>query len=189
MTESSATDAHGIGEGSVGSGQQLFSAQSLSLTTLCSDEDGVCTATERSIITNCVVRTRPSQQVALSDDLLPLILINLRELLKLEKGVSKWKSGFVTSLVVNRAFFHASAGILWEMLDDLATALRLLPWYKTPYTGIGVGLVQGYHKLHACGLLIVVTPRPMTMLALRIGSASASMHPISNGLRCAKPES
>lgn len=101
-----------------------------------SDEEDAWTGTETRLEDN-VVATRPSRQVALSDDLLPLIFTNLRELLTLEKGILSWKAGYTPLLLVNRDFFHASADIIWEELDSLAPVFELLPWYKIPYTGIG----------------------------------------------------
>ncbi|TEB19887.1 hypothetical protein FA13DRAFT_1820597 [Coprinellus micaceus] len=77
---------------------------------------------------------RASQLVGTSHDILPKILGDLKDLIASESAT--WKGKFSQLLIVNRPFFHHGADVLWDTMDSLEPAFKLLPWFSTPYTGI-----------------------------------------------------
>ncbi|KAJ3520966.1 hypothetical protein NMY22_g12514 [Coprinellus aureogranulatus] len=79
---------------------------------------------------------KASEQVMLSQDLLPPIFSSLRELSCTND--QPWKAALLSLLVVNKACFHAGANILWNTMDSFSPVLRLLPWFDTEYKGIGM---------------------------------------------------
>ncbi|KAF6758012.1 hypothetical protein DFP72DRAFT_210659 [Ephemerocybe angulata] len=85
-------------------------------------------------------------QVLTSDDILPIILRHLKdELDKLDPAIGTgasqvrkgWKGAIASLLPVNGTFFHSGANMLWHTMDSIVPALKLLPWYKSPYKGVG----------------------------------------------------
>ena len=104
-------------------------------------------------------------QVLACEDILPAIFLHLQDLLghrkegdaakaetstsegdvqgqeaQVEDSLSNWKSGFISLLMVNRAFFHAGASVLWGTMNGLPPIFKLLPWFKEDYKGVGVSL-------------------------------------------------
>jgi hypothetical protein len=67
--------------------------------------------------------------VLLSADILPIILLHLRNT---SPGVSR-RSGLNADILailhVSKAFFDAGTSVLWEEIDGLEPLFRLLPWY------------------------------------------------------------
>lgn len=84
-------------------------------------------------------------QALASQDILPIIFSYLRHSLDLgvvesepeEANAPHWKAAFATLVLVNRAFFHAGATVLWETMSGLAPVFRLLPWFDIECKGAG----------------------------------------------------
>jgi hypothetical protein len=71
-----------------------------------------------------------------SEDLLPLILLDLKELVVVE--APNWRGALAPLLLVNESFFHSTGNLLWNTMDSLTHVFKLLPWFKPEYKGIGV---------------------------------------------------
>ncbi|KAJ3542272.1 hypothetical protein NMY22_g3576 [Coprinellus aureogranulatus] len=78
-----------------------------------------------------------SSLIGLSYDILPLILNSVRDLLEADAEGRSWKKSFLPLLLVNKCFFHCGADVLWNTMDSVAHVFKLLPWFKSPYSGIG----------------------------------------------------
>ncbi|KAJ3540177.1 hypothetical protein NMY22_g4416 [Coprinellus aureogranulatus] len=78
-----------------------------------------------------------SQKVCDSQDLLPAILLNLKDPLGKQEETDSWRKELIPLLAVNRSFFDCAADMLWESMPTLEPVLKLLPWFSTPYNGIG----------------------------------------------------
>ncbi|KAF5339156.1 hypothetical protein D9611_011190 [Ephemerocybe angulata] len=85
-------------------------------------------------------------QVLTSDDILPIILRHLKDDLdKLDPAIGSgasqvrkgWKGAIASLLPVNGTFFHSGVNMLWHTMDSIVPVLKLLPWYKSPYKGVG----------------------------------------------------
>ena len=72
------------------------------------------------------------------EDLLPLILLDLKALVVGDAEKPKWRGALAPLLLVNESFFHSAANLLWNTTDSLVHVFKLLPWFKTEYKGIGV---------------------------------------------------
>jgi hypothetical protein len=96
-----------------------------------------------------------------NEDLLPLILVHLKDVLQDEalrngeegSGASddgkaeedgnsdtgqSWKNDFASLILVNMSFFRAGTAILWKNMENLAPLFGLLPWFKQEYRGVRV---------------------------------------------------
>jgi hypothetical protein len=91
-----------------------------------------------------------TEKILESEDLLPIILLHLKENLIQDAPVAadgsssalasppRWKGPFRAFLLVNRLFLHAGLNMLWNTMEGLAPIFSLLPWYKPKYDGLGV---------------------------------------------------
>ena len=85
-----------------------------------------------------------SQEVLTSPDLTNIVFSFLDVITKYEAGIlppkheipetpAEWRKPFAELALVNRAFFHASTGVLWETMVSLKPFLDLLrPANDTP---------------------------------------------------------
>ncbi|KAF6758013.1 hypothetical protein DFP72DRAFT_889657 [Ephemerocybe angulata] len=82
-------------------------------------------------------------QIFKSVDILPIILGQLRDVLEsddLARAADErrgWKGLFTLVLPINDAFFDAGANMLWNTMESIIPILKLLPWFKEPYQGVG----------------------------------------------------
>lgn len=74
---------------------------------------------------------------------MPIILGQLRDVLEsddLARAADErrgWRGLFTLVLSINDAFFDAGANMLWNTMESIIPVLKLLPWFKDPYQGVG----------------------------------------------------
>ncbi|KAJ3540178.1 hypothetical protein NMY22_g4417 [Coprinellus aureogranulatus] len=96
-------------------------------------EDDVTPESNRSGDTP-IIRGGPLQEVLSSQDIVPQIIMQLKELV----GDDESRKAVAPLLVINKAFFHGGIGVLWRTMDSLLPVLKLLPWSSgSSYNGIG----------------------------------------------------
>lgn len=84
--------------------------------------------------------TNPVHEVLFNEDILPEIIFQFKSLFEGENG---WKQPVSRLLVVSKAVFYAGLCILWQSMDSLKPAFKLLPWFTKPkYEGLGVNIYR-----------------------------------------------